>query len=25
MATLERGFKAWAERTAAAIRVDLGL
>jgi hypothetical protein len=25
MATLERGFKAWAERTAAAIRLDLGL
>ncbi len=25
MATLERGFKAWAERAAAAIRSDLGL
>jgi hypothetical protein len=25
MATLERGFKAWAERTAIAIRLDLGL
>jgi hypothetical protein len=25
MATLERGFKAWAERTAAAIRGELGL
>jgi hypothetical protein len=25
MATLERGFKAWAERTASAIRVELGI